>query len=330
MEGFYLALGATILLPFLQWAFPTIPKLVAYAGVASGIVLLLSEFLDASMKPPFSAATLFLIGALCIGGSGHLYLQSFKKSVAEKPIEIAAPLPGHNNPDHSAEKVVENNPVKPIQTAESTPAIAPHVPANPIEPPTKPHGPILEATNDSKINAAGAVIPNDLPFQLGKADGGSVIDMPGLVVTRKDDGAIVINPGAGSGERYFQPPSGEFVDMSVRDLKARMRATVHDLNAFQANFEKDFYDPGHKYPSKEKAREVRDKYSAEYREKFSKLALSLAEAALFRIGRRVDASELSRQANDGGRIILHERFVGPAPATEAAAFLAGLESKLPD
>ncbi|WP_315796031.1 hypothetical protein [Bradyrhizobium sp. SZCCHNRI3043] len=330
MEGFYLALGATILLPFLQWAFPTIPKLVAYAGVAGAIVLLLSEFLDPSMKPPFSAAILFLIGALCIGGSGHLYLQSLKKSVREKPTETAARPPGYNNPDRSAEKVIGGIPAKPIEPAESTPAVAPEAPASSIQPPIRPRGPVLEATNDSKINAAGAVIPNDLPFQLGKADGGSVIDMPGVVVTRKDDGTIAINTGSGSGERYFQPPTGEFADMSVGDLKARMRATVHDLNDFQANFEKDFYDPERKYPSKEKAREVRNKYSAEYREKFSKLALSLAEAALFRIGRRVDGSELSRQANDGGRIILNERFVGPAPATEAAAFLASLESRLPD
>ena len=54
MEGFYLSLGVTVVLPFAQWLSPTMPKLVAYAGVAGGIAIMFAEFLGPSMKPPFS------------------------------------------------------------------------------------------------------------------------------------------------------------------------------------------------------------------------------------------------------------------------------------
>jgi hypothetical protein len=91
MEGFYLALGVTFVLPFLQWAVPTMPRILAYAGVAGGIIVMLAEFLDPTMKPPFGAVILFLIGILCIGGAAHLYMQALKSpKTAEKVADTPA------------------------------------------------------------------------------------------------------------------------------------------------------------------------------------------------------------------------------------------------
>jgi hypothetical protein len=94
MEGFYLALGVTVVLPFAQWLAPAMPRLVAYAGMAGGILIMFAEFLEPSMKPPFSAVILCLIGVLCIGGAAHLYIQSIK--AAKAPHDKAANLPATN------------------------------------------------------------------------------------------------------------------------------------------------------------------------------------------------------------------------------------------
>jgi hypothetical protein len=77
-KGFYFALGVTILLPFMQWAVPVIPKAIAYAGAAAGTAVMLSEFLGPSIRPPLSSALLFIAAALCAGGAVDLYLQRGK------------------------------------------------------------------------------------------------------------------------------------------------------------------------------------------------------------------------------------------------------------
>jgi hypothetical protein len=87
-------------------------------------------------------------------------------------------------------------------------------------------GPTLEATNGSRIDATGAIIPGDLPFQFGKADGGSVIDMPGTVVTRREDGSITIEPGKIPVNRTFPPPTGEFSNLSNDEMRERALATA--------------------------------------------------------------------------------------------------------
>jgi hypothetical protein len=66
MDGFYLALGVTIVLPFFQWAVPTMPRIVAYSGVIGGILVMLLEFLD-----PLDEAALQFSDSLV--GRSHLY-----------------------------------------------------------------------------------------------------------------------------------------------------------------------------------------------------------------------------------------------------------------
>jgi hypothetical protein len=91
-KGFYLALGVTLLLPFLQYALPIMPKSVAWAGVAAGILVMLVEFLAPDMKPSLPVVLLFLIGTLCFGWAGHLYFQQpSSPRVAEKPTMAGEP-----------------------------------------------------------------------------------------------------------------------------------------------------------------------------------------------------------------------------------------------
>jgi len=58
-EGFYLALGVTVCIAVRSMDAPTMPRHVAYAGVAGGILIMFAEFLDPAMKPPFSVVILF-------------------------------------------------------------------------------------------------------------------------------------------------------------------------------------------------------------------------------------------------------------------------------
>lgn len=99
-------------------------------------------------------------------------------------------------------------------------------------------GPTLEATNKSKIDATGAQIPGDLPFQFGRADNNSLIDMPGITVTKTDKGYTVVP--SGNVNRQFPAPTGEFASMSVPELRHHIEITVGDLREFQDEFNKNF------------------------------------------------------------------------------------------
>lgn len=92
-------------------------------------------------------------------------------------------------------------------------------------------GPTLEATNKSTIDATDAEIPGDLPFQFGRADNNSLIDMPGIRVTRTDKG-YTITP-AEHVNRRFPAPTGKFASMSALELRRCIEITVDDLHRFQ-------------------------------------------------------------------------------------------------
>jgi hypothetical protein len=186
-------------------------------------------------------------------------------------------------------------------------------------------GPTLEATNKSKIDATGAEIPGDLPFQFGRAENNSLIDMPGIKVTKTDNGYVVTSENV---NRQFPAPTAEFASMLVPELRRRIKITAGDLRQFQEEFDKNFFEPNRRWPSEEKARTLLTKYGTLYEEKFSGITFSLASAALSKIG-TIDGSEMSPEARDGGNIIYHGKFVGPDPAKRAAAFLELLEKKLP-
>jgi hypothetical protein len=193
MEGFYLALGVTVVLPFAQWLAPTMPKHVAYAGMAGGILIMFAEFLDPSMKPPFSVVILFLVGVLCIGGAAHLYLKAIKApKAAEKPVDLVSVSP---------------------ETAAPT-----------------PRGPTLEATNRSIIDATGGQFPSDMPFPFAKADSDSFISMPGVKVAKNPDGSMTVSSDPVT--QQFPPPTGEYAKLNKPQLKAEISKIMSKVKPF--------------------------------------------------------------------------------------------------
>lgn len=292
MEGFYLALGATIVLPFLQWAVPSMPRVLAYAGVAGGIAVMFAEFLGPTMKPPFSVVVLFLTGVLCIGGAAHLYIQNIKRPTTAAA-EATAPSPATSKTTDAGEQI----------------------PA--------PRGPTLEATNGSTIDATGSIIPGDLPFQFGKADGGSVIDMPGTVVTRRHDGSILIEPGKIPVNRVFPAPTGEFSNLSNEEMRARAHVMAASLRDFQRRFDAEnrtlprLPPPQHGVDN-ELWKGFFEKYHTEYREKFADQSLSIASEIMSRIEA---AAPGTRIQHAGALMLYHKTFAGPRAALEVADFL---------
>ena len=311
MDGFYLALGVTVLLPFLQWLFPTVPKAVAYAGVIGGLLVMASEFLEASMKPPFSAVVLFLIGFLCIGGGAYQYLR-FLTPAPEKAVNTE-----QTSAQSSAAEAVTNPALPSADTSAS--AAAPQ------------RGPTLEATRNSKIDATRSVIPGDLPFQFGKADDGSIIDMPGTIVTRKEDGSVVMTFGAIPVNRAFPAPTGEFASLSASELKARTGEIAGSLREFQGRFETEMRSLPRTSPPQVRVSDVvwkqfSEKYRYEYNTKLLDPAISIASEIMSRI--EASAPGTSFQ-HPGANMLYHRAFAGPAPALEVAEFLDLLVSKLP-
>lgn len=208
--------------------------------------------------------------------------------------------------------------------------IASNAPATPNEqPPLPTRGPTLEATRNSTIDAQGAVIPGDLPFQFGRADDHSVIDMAGINVTRKGDGTIAITPGAVPVTKVFPPPTGEFSALSNEELKARAKALSGDLREFQRRFDED----GRKLKRNEKGRvdhEVfkafADAYTDEYKARFPAAELSMASEFLSRLK---TVTPTTSSEKEGAQMILYGLSAGPTFASDAAAFVDLLERQLP-
>ena len=186
--------------------------------------------------------------------------------------------------------------------------------------------PTLEATDRSKIDASGAKFTGDLGFPFARADSDSVIDMPNITVTtNKETGITNVTPG--NAPRMFPPPTGEFANFSSVELTKIVAAFTSELRTFQADFDKDFFEPNRKWPADEKAKTVLPKYSALYEAQFSKKALSLATELISRIG-SVQGASMSRQAQMGSTVVFHGKLVGPDPAVSAAEFLEALAHKL--
>lgn len=187
--------------------------------------------------------------------------------------------------------------------------------------------PTFEATRGSTIDATGATIPGDLPFQFGKADDHSVISMPGATVTRKDDGTLLVT--SGNSPTQFPPPTGEFSPLSNDDLKLQSRLLRENLGDLQRRLS----DGMEKLNASQNGRTTNadykafyDPHASEYRTEIAPRALSLASELLLRLG-SVTPTTLS--ANNGATMILYKAFAGRTPASDAADFLEYLEQQLP-
>jgi hypothetical protein len=183
-------------------------------------------------------------------------------------------------------------------------------------------GPTLEATNRSTIDAAGASLPSDLPFQLGKADNDSLIDMRGLQVTPNESGGWNITPTPSTVE--FPEPPAEYAFLSNAELKGQLQTLAHTLLEIQAQYTAEARQA---ISEKKDTKPVFQKYNAIYQDNFSDLSLALAATALKRV--RI-VSDVPRAAASGGQLIYYKKFAGPTPASDIAAFLDLLSVKLPN
>ena len=180
-------------------------------------------------------------------------------------------------------------------------------------------GPTLEATNRSTIDAAGATIPGDLPFQFGRADRDSLIAMPGIKVTKADNGWKVTLPE--NVNYQFPSPPPKYAAMPTRELRRQLQATANDLRAFQVQFTAAYRQA---LPDRARADEVGETYRVEYEKRFLEPSFSLASAAMSKIG----TITLPKAANSGGQIVYYKKFVGPNAAGDAATFLDTLSEGL--
>ena len=306
MEGFYLALGVTVVLPFAQWMAPTMPRHVAYAGVAGGILIMFAEFLDPATKPPFSVVILFLIGALCIGGAAHLYIQHLKRP---------------------ADKVADSIPSEPVPTVTpAAPASAPSTSSTAA--PQNEKRPWLEASKNSEINARGALITGEFPGigQFAKLDDHSKLNM---------DGVMIIGQNAPT---IFPPPTGELSGLSNAQIHEESKNLIHGLLEFEKEYESQLVDStwatnktmDERQAKMNQNRLVFQRYAQKYSEgALPSKALSLVSEILLRTN-GVDPSGASQKAQQGAFVVMQKRFAGETPAASAASFLEFIAQKLPN
>jgi len=195
-------------------------------------------------------------------------------------------------------------------------------------------GPTLEATNRSKIDATNAIIPGDLPFQFGKADQDSIIDIPGIQVTKNENGTYTVMPGARPVNRQFPPPTGEFSSLSNAALSKKVQSVISELRQFNSDYRRDVFPPYTRVgPIDEeytrRSTENWNKYRAAYEERFTKLTLSLTSEMLARIG-SIEGDSMSQSAREAATLVYYGRFAGNNTAAGAADFLEAVASKLPN
>jgi hypothetical protein len=194
----------------------------------------------------------------------------------------------------------------------------------------------LEATNRSVIDATGAEFPADLsPF--ARADTDSLIDMPGVKVTRLPDGGLLVNPGGATTTRSFPPPTGEFSQFSTANLTEKLQEIIGALRALDAEQTPAYQEIMRKYAGQyvglpapkgmdDEWRALSDRYRPA-NTRFAKIAQSIASECMVRIG-SLEASAMSHAAQSGVGIVLQAKFAGPRPAFYAAEFLDALSRRL--
>ena len=198
--------------------------------------------------------------------------------------------------------------------------------------PATARGPTLEASGNSTIDATGAIMPNNLPFQFARAADGSVVSMPGLVVTDNHDGTYTLNPGGNPVTLQFPSPTGEFSGLTNAELKAREIKAANDLRDFQNRMMAEWRtlprDPHAAGVPHDVFTAFSQKYHGEYEKDFLGSARSLASEMMVRIVKAVPGA--SFPATSGMRDLYYGTFAGPRPALEVAEALDMLRQSIPD
>lgn len=297
----------------------------AVAAIAAGLAVLTSNYRVTRV--------LFWIAAIAFGSLGVVWSATSEgHSLATQMIvsAIVGALAASGLAWAIWEVRTKEGPQKPKEIA-----VVPALPPSPAP----QRGPTLEANSGGKIDATGAVIPGDLPYQVAKTETGGLIDMPGIVITRKEDGAIGFEASGKPVNRTFPPPSGEFSKLNSQELVQKLVQTAIELRALDKEQSDQFDAVLEKYgrPSTSPPPEIKAKISAEMKvvserflqtnEKYAGLSQSLASECMTRIP-PIESSSMSRPVYLGASNVYHRRFVGWHPALNAALFLDFLADKL--
>lgn len=193
----------------------------------------------------------------------------------------------------------------------------------------KPDTPTLEASRGAVIDAQGAIIPGDLPFQFAKASDGALISMSGVSVTKKEDGSYLVTPGgAGPVTKQFPPPKGEFSSLSNPQLIEREKEIGAGLRQLQQHLQQTLAALPRTQDREARRSAVTAAYNAltdDYAKHFKGSDFDLGCEFLARLG-KVD--DVSNSAKSGGEMLLYKAFAGPTPASDIADFLDFLAGKL--
>jgi hypothetical protein len=73
---FLFGIGITAVTFFFRYAVSVMPKSIAWAGVAAGIILMAIGLFPSFYRPPLSAIALFVCGMLLIGAAVHITLSN--------------------------------------------------------------------------------------------------------------------------------------------------------------------------------------------------------------------------------------------------------------
>lgn len=195
--------------------------------------------------------------------------------------------------------------------------------------------PTLEATNHSIIDATGGQFPSEMPFPFAKADNDSFVNMPGIKVTKNADGIMIVSTEPVN--QQFPAPTGEYTKFTKQELQEAIAKASAELRSFDTEQYNAFDALLKKYPRDHASNEhppglekewkaVSDKYRPT-RDRLAKLSQSLASECMARIG-SLNSSSLSMAAQSGAGGVLHAKFAGPHPASEAAEFLDELSRRL--
>ena len=147
--------------------------------------------------------------------------------------------------------------------------------------------------------------------------------MPGTVVTRRDDGSILVETGKIPVNRTFPPPTGEFSNLSNSELRETALALAGSLRDFQNRFDAEnrslprLPPPGVGVPD-DLFRQFAEKYSSEYKTKFLDRSLSITSEIMARIEAAAPGTKIQ---HIGATMLYHKAFAGPRTALEVAEFL---------
>jgi len=87
-------LGISIIFAFLRWAYPTVPRPVAWSGVIAGALIILLGLAMPHLNLTPASIGLFLIGCLCVGGAAYLaVVRSDRQVVPSAPTPVGATVP---------------------------------------------------------------------------------------------------------------------------------------------------------------------------------------------------------------------------------------------